>query len=128
MLTSRAVRPAAAAAATAATRRITPSPRRGFALLSISSSPPGSGPEQSGMPHVRVAAQAGHVLPGTVRPLDGRRDRRVALAAGLLRDLAVALGDQDRLVEPAGRECIGVVVAVQRLGGVLGDQPRRRVA
>src|SRR5215203_4183411 len=110
MLTSRAVRPAAAAAATAATRRITPSPRRGFALLSIFLTS-----RYSRMSHVRVAAQAGHLLPGTVRPFDGRRELRVALAAGLLRDLAVALGDQDRLMELAGRERIGMVVAVQRL-------------
>src|SRR5690606_37401883 len=79
---------------------------------------------------VAVTGDAGERFAGAgaAVAVDLLDDRRVTLAAGGLGDGAVALGDADRVREAAGGEGEGMIPAVDRLGRVLRDQSRGRVA
>ena len=61
-------------------------------------------------------------LCAAVRTLDRLHEILVALAAGRFGDLAVALGDLDRLMETARREGQRMVPAIERLGQILAGK------
>src|SRR5215475_1840044 len=60
--------------------------------------------------------------------VDGGGDALVAMAAGVLGDLVIELGDLDRVGIPAGGEVEGMPESVVGLDGVLPEDVVRRVA
>lgn len=73
-----------------------------------------------------MATDTGEILAAEFG-VDLMHDLGMAFSAGILGDLLVPRGDFDRIFEVTGRECDGMVPAVETFGEVLRNQTRRRM-